>query len=97
MATEQPFIGLPFLGNVKAPLKAEMLLPVIIDEAGNGIVVAAGEYTRRGFLFLDCIEGVSVSPFFEKCIVSASILYGRGLTLLEVTGLFVGAGGIASL
>lgn len=45
---------LPVLGNVEAPFKLEVLLPVVVDKAGNGIVVAAGEDAAGGFFLLDC-------------------------------------------
>lgn len=35
---------LPLLGNVEAPFELEMLLLIVIHEARNGIVVAAGEH-----------------------------------------------------
>ena len=36
--------ALPVLGDVEAPLELEVLLLVIIDEAGDGVVVATGEH-----------------------------------------------------
>ena len=38
--------ALPILGNVKAPLKLEMLLLIVINKVGDGVVVAAGEHAR---------------------------------------------------
>ena len=49
-----PFGGLPVLGNVEAPLELEMLLLVVIHEARDGVVVAAGEHAAGGLLLLDC-------------------------------------------
>lgn len=44
---------LPVLGNVEAPLELEMSLLVVVDKAGDGIIVATSEHSRRGFLLLD--------------------------------------------
>lgn len=58
--TEPGNTRLPVLGNVKAPLKAEVLLSIIIDEAGKGVVVAASEHTRRCFLFLEFLDVIGL-------------------------------------
>lgn len=44
---------LPILGNVEGPLELKMGLLVVVDKAGNGVVVAAGEHTRGRLLLLD--------------------------------------------
>ena len=47
--------SLPVLGNVEAPLELEMDLAIVIDEAGEGVVAAAGEHTGGGLLLGDCL------------------------------------------
>ena len=44
---------LPFLGDVEAPLELEVLLLVVVNEAGDGVVVAAGEHAGWRLLLLD--------------------------------------------
>ena len=45
--------SLPVLGDVKAPLKVEMGLLVVVDKARNGIVVATGKHAGGGLFLLD--------------------------------------------
>lgn len=52
---------LPVLANVEAPLEMEMSLLVVIDEAGDGVVVTAREHAGGSLLFLDCTRGVLVA------------------------------------
>ena len=44
---------LPVLGNVETPLKLEMLLLIVVHEAGDGVVVTTGEHAAGGLLLLD--------------------------------------------
>jgi hypothetical protein len=40
-----PFcVHLPVLGNVEAPLELQVRLLVVVDEAGDGVVVATSEH-----------------------------------------------------
>lgn len=44
---------LPVLGNVETPLKLEMLLLIVVNEARDGVVVASSEHAARSLLLLD--------------------------------------------
>lgn len=51
---------LPVLSDVKAPLELKVGFLVVVDEAGDGVVVTPSEHTRRSFLLLDYWESTSV-------------------------------------
>lgn len=44
---------LPFLGDIEGPLELQVRLLVVVDEVGDGVVVAAGEHTRGCVFLLD--------------------------------------------
>ena len=44
---------LPVLGDVKAPLEREVSLLVVVNKAGQSVVVAAGKHATWGFLLVD--------------------------------------------
>lgn len=46
----------PALGNVKRPLEQQVGVVVVIEELGDGIVVAAGQHTRGSFFLMDWKE-----------------------------------------
>ena len=58
---------LPLLADVEAPLKREVRLLVVVDEAGDGVVVAAGEHAGRSLLLLDCWGRIISSGRSEIC------------------------------
>lgn len=43
-AKRRKVVALPVLGNVEAPLKLEVGDLVVVDEAGDGVVVATGKH-----------------------------------------------------
>ncbi len=45
----------PILGNIKAPLEQQVCLLIVIHEARDRVVVAAGQHARRSLLLLDCL------------------------------------------
>jgi hypothetical protein len=51
---------LPVFANVEAPLELKMRLLIIVNEAGNGIVVATCEHAGRSLLLLDCKMSVMI-------------------------------------
>jgi hypothetical protein len=44
----------PVLLDVERPLELQMDVVVVVDELGDGLVVATAEHARRGGLGLDC-------------------------------------------
>jgi hypothetical protein len=52
-AVALPLCSFPVLLDVERPLELQVSVVVIIDELGNGLVVATTEHTRRGGFGLD--------------------------------------------
>lgn len=46
--------NLPVLADIETPLKLKVLLLIVVNEAGDGVVVATGEHAGRSLLLLDC-------------------------------------------
>ena len=86
---------LPILADVETPLELEVLLLVVVDKARDGVVVASGEHAGGSLLLLDC-GGVSAEFIPTPCLIFPC-LGMEILTLLDVGGLLVGVGSIASL
>lgn len=42
-------ITLPILRNVEAPFKLEMLVLIVINEGGDGVVMATSQHSRWSF------------------------------------------------
>lgn len=74
-----------------------MLLLIVIDEAGDGVVMTTGEHAGGGLLFLDCTRGLAWS-FFSSRQYLVMIIRGRGgLAFLGVGRLLVGVGSVTAL
>ena len=52
--------GLPVLADIEAPLELEMSLLVVVNKAGDGVVVSASEHAGGSIFLLD-YTGHSVS------------------------------------
>lgn len=91
--TFQEFLHLPLLGDVESPLKQEMGVVVVVEELGDGVVVAAGDHAGGSLLLVDWKDnqGSGIDN-------ASSALRGHQwiLTLLLIGGLVSCAGSIAT-
>lgn len=85
----------PVLGNVETPLEGEMGILVVVDEAGEGVVVAAGKNAVWGLLLLNYRWGMSVSgtactgvrigPYTSSCREAACRCWARSYPVVSVS------------
>jgi hypothetical protein len=55
ISTLMPSHRSPVLLDIERPFELQMGLVVVVDELGDGLVVAAAEQARRRSLGLDCV------------------------------------------
>lgn len=61
-AGEANGLGLiPVFLDLKAPVKMQMVFPIVVHELADSFIMATEEHSRRSLLFRDC--GTLASPF----------------------------------
>ena len=53
MAENKHLLNLPILRNIKRPFKLQVSCVIIINESGNGIVMATSHHARGSLLRVD--------------------------------------------
>lgn len=58
---------LPVLGNVERPLEDQVVVVVVIEEAGDGVVVTPRQHTGGSFLLVDYSSQYIQGPH-SRCV-----------------------------